>query len=290
FQNQSYYQLVRDHGRAKIQDPNTMLPNVVDGEQRLMPTGGILVRPLDKREHYIKRCVGTAGDTLEVRSGYVYVNGKKEDLPEKAQFGYETVLKTALNERALDMLKKNYDVALGDLGNGQGPEAGSLNVALTGEQVAELEKGNPFFGSLTRQDQPRGYTPPGHKWPYFPNHPDYTDWSVDNFGPIWIPKEGATVQLTLANLPLYERIIKLYEHNDLQVKDGTILINGSPATSYTFQQDYYWMMGDNRHRSQDSRYWGFVPHDHVVGKAVLVWFTKDPYTGIRWKRLFTLVD
>ncbi|MBP6697423.1 MAG: S26 family signal peptidase, partial [Flavobacteriales bacterium] len=117
---------------------------------------------------------------------------------------------------------------------------------------------------------------------------DY-DWSEDNFGPLWIPKKGATLALDLHNLPLYERAIRVYEHNDLRVEGGRILINGKEATGYTFQQDYFWLMGDNRHRSQDARFWGFVPHDHVVGKAVLIWFTKDPYTGIRWKRLFTLV-
>jgi signal peptidase I len=149
-------------------------------------------------------------------------------------------------------------------------------------------EGNAFFGPLRRQNHPRGYSPGDFKFPFFPNHADYP-WSEDNYGPIWIPKKGVTVPLDLKNLPLFERVIRVYEHNVLEVKDGVIHINGEPATTYTFQQDYFWMMGDNRHRSQDSRFWGYVPHDHVVGKAVLVWFTKDPLTGIRWKRLFTLV-
>ena len=106
-------------------------------------------------------------------------------------------------------------------------------------------------------------------------------------GTPWIPKKGATVQLTMQNLPLYRRVIDVYEGHDLVVEGERILIDGQAATSYTFEQDYYWMMGDNRHRSQDSRFWGFVPFDHVVGKAVLVWFSKDPETGIRWKRLFS---
>jgi signal peptidase I len=147
--------------------------------------------------------------------------------------------------------------------------------------------------SMTRQNKERGAYTAKDGWPIFPNDPRY-DWSEDNFGPLWIPKAGATLPLTLENLPLYRRAIEVYEHNTLEVKGSTILINGVAATSYTFRQDYYWMMGDNRHRSQDSRYWGFVPHDHVVGKAVLVWLTVDKEDGgfplgIRWKRLFTLV-
>lgn len=286
FQNQSYYQLVRDHGRKKIHDPAYRMRNVVDGREVMMPTGGLLVRPLDKRENYIKRCVAVAGDTLEVRNGRVYVNSVAEQFPPMAQSSYNAPLKANINERGEKILKEQYDIAMGDL-QGTG-EPGEVNIALTNGQITRMS-GNAFFGPLTPVVHPKGYEHPGAKLPYFPNHPDY-DWSEDNFGPIWVPKKGVTVPLDVKVLPLYERIIRVYEHNTLEVKGGSILINGSPATSYTFQQDYYWLMGDNRHRSQDARFWGFVPHDHVVGKAVLVWFTKDPYTGIRWKRLFTLVD
>lgn len=254
---------------------------MVDGQVRQVETGGILVRPLDKKENYIKRCVGVAGDTLEVRHGFVFINGKQQDLPEMAQYGYEFILKDRFNER---MLKEQYDISPDDLSPG---ENGGVSIPLTEANAARLKTFNNVV-NMTRQDHPKGYASPYHKWPYFPNHPDY-DWSEDNFGPIWIPKKGETLALDLHNLPLYERVIRVYEHNDLRVEGGRILINGKEATSYTFQQDYFWLMGDNRHRSQDARFWGFVPHDHVVGKAVLIWFTKDPYTGIRWKRLFTLV-
>ncbi|MBL0127009.1 MAG: signal peptidase I [Flavobacteriales bacterium] len=159
--------------------------------------------------------------------------------------------------------------------------------------AAKLEKFDSVV-SMKRQDHEAGfYSDPRYFRPIFPSNPAY-DWSEDNFGPLWIPKAGATLQLDLKILPLYERAIRVYEGHDLKVDPSAssgqqILIDGSPATTYTFEQDYYWMMGDNRHRSQDSRFWGFVPFDHIVGKAVLVWFTKDPDTGIRWKRLFTVV-
>jgi signal peptidase I len=173
--------------------------------------------------------------------------------------------------------------------NEQGDTA---DIPLTAENAIKMKAfGNVV--SMTRQNKERGAYTAKDGWPIFPNDPRY-DWSEDNFGPLWIPKAGATLPLTLENLPLYRRAIEVYEHNTLEVKGSTILINGVAATSYTFRQDYYWMMGDNRHRSQDSRYWGFVPHDHVVGKAVLVWLTVDKEDGgfplgIRWKRLFTLV-
>ncbi|HQY00257.1 MAG TPA: S26 family signal peptidase, partial [Flavobacteriales bacterium] len=281
FQNQSYYQLVRNYGRKKIHDPNFRMLNMVDGQVRQVATGGLLVRPLDKKENYIKRCVAIAGDSLQVRDGVVHVNGEAQPLPPAGQMAYEFVLRSQFNEKRL---KELFDVSPDDIGPG---EHGGVSVPLTND-AAEKLKGFDNVVSMTRQLHPQGYSTDYQKLPYFPNSPEY-DWSEDNFGPIYIPKQGATVKLDLHVLPLYERVIRVYEHNDLEVRDGRILINGKETDSYTFQQNYYWLMGDNRHRSQDARFWGFVPHDHVVGKAVLVWFTKDPYTGIRWKRLFTLV-
>ena len=121
-----------------------------------------------------------------------------------------------------------------------------------------------------------------------------THWTRDNYGPIWIPKKGASVDLSLDNIAIYERPIRIYEGNDLQVHDGKIFINGEEASSYTFKMDYYWMMGDNRHNSADSRYWGFVPEDHIVGKPIFIWWSSDPdrhgFSGIRWNRLFRIVD
>lgn len=291
FQNQSYYQLLREHDRKKVWDDNAKEENVVDGVRGMYNMGHVLVRPLDKKENYIKRCVAVAGDTLEVRDGYVYVNGVKEEFPEHAQFGYNTNLKVNdLNERSLKLLKDRYEIGMGDFGAPD--ENAQLNVALESAQLKKLE-GNPYFSELKRQNHPHNHAPIERRRMIFPNHPDY-HWSEDNFGPIVIPQAGATIALTLQNLPLYRRLITVYEHHTLEVKDGTILIDGQPATTYTFAQDCYWLMGDNRHRSQDARFWGFVPFDHVVGKAVLVWLTADPERGgfprgIRWKRLFSKV-
>lgn len=286
-QNQSYYQLVRDHGRDKIHNPNYRLPAMVDGQVRMVPTGGILARPLDKRENYIKRCVAVAGDELEVRHGVVYINGSAHEMPAEGQYAYDFKVKEGFNRM---LLKEQFDISPDDVPD---PRNGMVSIPLTqdkAEQVAKL--GNVL--EMVRQDNPRGEPSPYHVLPYFPNHEDY-DWTEDNYGPIWIPKAGATVQLTAENLPLYRRAITVYEGNSLELrKDGTILINGQETNSYTFTQDYYWLMGDNRHRSQDSRFWGYVPHDHVVGKAVLIWLTVDPHRGgfpmgIRWKRLFSKV-
>lgn len=277
-QNQSYYQLVRNYGRKKVMDPNFRIVTVVDGEYRQVPMGGILIRPVDKKENYIKRCVAIAGDTLEVRHGTVFVNNSEQPIPEEGQYAYEFILRSKFNQKRL---KELFDI------NPEDSDDRSSSIPLTSSVAEQLRHFDNVI-SMTRQDHPRGYGDDYARLPYFPNHPDY-DWTEDNFGPIYIPKKGATVQLNEKVLPLYERAIRVYEHNELELRDGQIIINGQPAMSYTFKQDYYWLMGDNRHRSQDSRFWGFVPHDHVVGKAVLVWFTKDPYTGIRWKRLFSKV-
>jgi len=281
FQNQSYYQLVRQYGRKKVQDPNARLESYDDqGRRTMKPTGGILVRPVDKRENYIKRCVAVAGDSIQVVNGMLRVNGQDQPLNATGQYAYEFQLKNAFRP---DLLKKRFDISPSDVqDNGR-----MAVIPMTAEAAAEVGKFDNVV-SMTRQDHPTGFYDPYGSWPIFPNTAEY-HWTEDNFGPLWIPKAGATITLTAQNLPLYRRAITLYEGNTLEERDGTFIINGSPATTYTFKQDYYWLMGDNRHRSQDSRFWGFVPHDHVVGKAVLVWFTKDPYTGIRWKRLFTVV-
>ena len=154
------------------------------------------------------------------------------------------------------------------------------------EKVAAELRQLSFITSVERDITPAGAD---LRPELFPHRPDLYPWNVDNYGPIEIPKKGQTVQLTLENLPLYERIIHAYEHHDLQVKGDQILIDGQPADRYTFAMDYYWMMGDNRHNSADSRYWGFVPEDHIVGKAVFIWLSRDKVNGgIRWNRMFRI--
>lgn len=288
FQNQSYYQLLRDHGREKIWDERYRMPAMVNGQVRNLNTGGILVRPLDKKENYIKRCVAVAGDELKIVDGEVFINGEAQPMPEFAMYDYELKLKDQLNPKRL---KQEYDIDVQS--DAQQGANGGVSLPFT-EADAEKMKDNPVVLSMDRQNTLSGAESPYHTLPIFPNHPDY-NWTADNFGPIRLPKAGEKMEINTGNLPLYERAIRHYEGNELEVRDGKVIINGVESDSYTFKQNYYWMMGDNRHRSQDSRFWGFVPEDHVVGKAVFIWMSADPAEGgfpggIRWKRLFSFVD
>jgi signal peptidase I len=285
-QNQSYYQLLRQYGREVVwNERNRFETEDESGQRQVIGFGNILVRPTDKQENYIKRCVAVAGDSVEVRDGDLYVNGALSPLPKMGQYAYDIKANGSLSkERLKDDIDVNYE-EYGYMAAGRG-------LALTAEGVERI-KAFKNVSSVDRRIKPRGAYTAKDAWPMFPSDPAF-NWSEDNFGPLWVPKAGATVQLTMANLPLYRRTISLYEGNTLEVRGSDILINGVKADSYTFKQDYYWMMGDNRHRSQDARYWGFVPFDHVVGKAVMVWLTTDPENGgfpmgIRWKRVFSLV-
>lgn len=287
FQNMTYYQLERMSGKENLVDRGRVVFTLGDGRQVAQPTGGILVRPVDKRENYIKRCIGIPGDTIAIRDGLVHVNGTPQPLVPTGQFAYDFQTKDAFNRR---ILKDKYDISEEDMQDAITVDR--ANLPLTKANAEALGKFSNVI-SMTREDKPRGSYGASDFWPIFPNDPRY-DWSEDNFGPLWVPKEGSTVTLTLENLPLFRRVITAYEGHTLAVRDGKIWIDGEPTDQYTFGQDYYWMMGDNRHRSLDSRYWGFVPYDHVVGKAVLVWLTVDKDKGgfpkgIRWKRLFSRV-
>ena len=240
--------------------------------------GEITTRPTDRRENYVKRCVGLPGQTLQIKNRIVYLDGKANKEPENVQYSYYVKLRQRLPEEMLKELGISNEDLL------------SLNSAgympLTKRAVAMLSQRKDLVESIeinTDASDLEIYPLNGNK-----------HWTRDNYGPIWIPAKGKSINLTLDNIAVYERPIRVYEGNDLKITDGKIFINGKEAKSYTFKMDYYWMMGDNRHNSADSRYWGFVPEDHIVGKAIFIWWSSDPdgngFSGIRWNRLFRFVD
>ena len=240
--------------------------------------GEIITRPTDRRENYVKRCVGLPGQTLQIKNRIVYLNGKANKEPDNVQYSYYVKLKGQMPTELMDELGiSNEDMA-------------SLNqygyLPLTQKAAKKLAARKDIVADIRLNTDAQT----GDLYPLNA----YTGWTRDNYGPVWIPKKGATVKLNMKNIAVYERPIRAYEHNDLKVKDGQIYINGRLAHSYTFKMDYYWMMGDNRHNSADSRYWGFVPEDHIVGKPIFIWWSHNPdhpgFSGIRWSRLFNFVD
>lgn len=241
--------------------------------------GEVMWRPVDRRENYVKRCVGLPGQTLEIRDHIIYLDGVANKEPEDVQYNYDVVLKHTLPESLIKELGISQEdlTALRQYGN----------MPLTAKTKAALEARPDLVESIK-------YHPQDEAGLLYPLN-GHTGWTCDNYGPIWIPAKGETVSLNMENLPIYERPIRVYEGNDLTVTDdGRILINGEEVKEYTFKMDYYWMQGDNRHNSADSRYWGFVPEDHIVGKPLVVWLSMDPdrsgFSSIRWNRLFRLVD
>ena len=296
-------------------------------------SGKFTYKPVDKKTNYVKRCVGIAGDSLEMKDGYFYINGKKNELPYRAklQFFYTYESKTPIdrntypkflldkertfvykilteywdNDKIQEAIKQNgsltkigEDSLYTEVAGGINPDFAArlkminvdtkININLTDEEVERLKK-FPQTVSVTKINH-------GADKAIFP-HVEKLGWSQDNFGPIYIPKAGVTVKLDAESLPFYEQIIKNYENNNLVVNGDDIFINGEKADSYTFKQDYYFLVGDNRHNSLDARYWGYVPFDHVLGKPVLIWFSWDANAAsfgeklksIRWDRMFTTV-
>ena len=237
-------------------------------------------RPVDKRENYIKRCVAISGDTLQVINKQLFINGKEAEMPGKMQYTYD--VKTDGNSFNPIVLKK-LDVTEG----GRISNRGDYRFSLTSEAVEKIKK-------FVNVRQVKAVCEPKKSYAdyIFPFDPKF-QFNKDNFGPIVIPQKGKAINLTINNLPIYKRLISVYENNELEVRDDKIYINGQEATTYTFEMDYYFMMGDNRDNSADSRFWGFVPEDHIVGKAVLIWFSTDKdgtwFNKIRWKRLFTFI-
>ena len=241
--------------------------------------GEITSRPTDRRENYVKRCVGLPGQTLQIKNRTVYIDGKPNKEPDNVQYTYRVKLRQSLTD---DNLLKELGISMEDIM--------SLNqhgvMPLTAHAREELLKRKDLVESITLNTA----ASTGDLYPLNAR----TGWTRDNYGPVWIPAKGEKIKLTMDNIAVYERPIRVYEDNDLEVKDGKIFINGEETDEYTFKMDYYWMMGDNRHNSADSRYWGFVPEDHIVGKPIFIWWSSDPdrsgVGGIRWNRLFRLVD
>ena len=240
--------------------------------------GDIDARPTDRRENYVKRCVGLPGQTLQIKNHIVYLDGKPNKEPDNVQYTYYVKLKQSIPDELMQELGISMEALTSLNQNGYMP--------LTAYAAKALKARQDIVESVTlNTDATTGDLYPRNSW---------TGWTRDNYGPIWIPKKGETIKLNMDNIAIYERPIKVYEDNGLVVKNGQIYINGKLADSYTFKMDYYWMQGDNRHNSADSRYWGFVPEDHIVGKPIFIWWSHDPdrkgFSGIRWGRLFNLVD
>lgn len=250
--------------------------------------GPLIVRPADKKDHYVKRCVAIHGDTLSVVNGRVYVNSQAQEVWPGVQTTYNVVtdgsrinLKT-LEKLGLNLSELSFDESL----------PGYPQMPLTAAMLEQIKA----CANVRNVEEQVDVYPPDYPDSYlmlFPFKEDFR-WTRDNYGPLWIPEAGATVRLDSHNIALYERIIRVYEKNELKItSDGHFIINGKETDEYTFKQDYYFMMGDNRHNSLDSRYWGFVPEDHIVGRPALIWLSTDSAksfpSNVRWKRFLKFV-
>jgi signal peptidase I len=277
--NASYYRFVREGGP---QFRNQVIDN-----------GEIVVHPIDKEDNYVKRCVAVAGDVLEVKNRTIFINNAQQALPKDALFAqqhYEPGVYVDPNDQQGNYLysqsiySRVSKAGVTDKSSSAGNDQKGTYFH-TPVRPADVEKFRNVTG-FASMDVLDSAGRPGYD--VFPQDTNYR-WNRDNFGPLQIPKKGLTVPLPLKDLPLWRRVIQVYEGHDLKVNGNTILIDGKPATSYTFEQDYYFMMGDNRHNSLDSRYWGFVPETHIIGKPVFIWFSKGDFSGLRPERMFTFV-
>ncbi len=299
YQNADYYTLAYGYG-AQLNSRKPILDSLSTMEQRTyyaknydlgrkyilghpQEFGKIISRPTDRRENYVKRCVGLPGQTLQIKDRIIYLDGIPNKEPDHVQYNYLV----STNGPIPTELAHKLGISIEDLQN-HNADYSLYCIPLTESTKQKLLSHKNIINGIRPypEEQLGGLYPLNmHK-----------DWTCDNYGPIWIPKKGESIQLTLENLPIYERPIAIYEGNKLEVTpDGRILINGIETDTYTFKMDYYWMQGDNRHNSADSRYWGFVPEDHIVGKPLFIWLSLDKdralFDGkIRWNRLFNCVD
>jgi len=266
--NMSYYRLVKMRGRDRVWNDERNF-------------GDIVYRPVDKRENYVKRCIGLPGDSLQIIDRQVYINGKVGENPERLQYMYYISTDgSSINPKILD----RFDVS--DFERTSQP--GLFQAPLTLEAKKGIEDLAIVKGVQVMDEPPGQWNP--ETFPFDQNF----SWNRDNYGPIYIPKKGVPIDINPRNISLYKRMITVYEGHELTVDGNRIVIDGKEATAFTPELNYYWMMGDNRHNSVDSRYWGFVPEDHIVGKPEIVWLSLDENKGwldgkIRWKRLFSLV-
>ncbi|MBN1112189.1 MAG: S26 family signal peptidase [Bacteroidales bacterium] len=282
--NSSYYAIVRqnayylmDKDRADGVELKSEAQYTNIARNLIKKNYHVVSRPVDRTDNYIKRCVAIHGDKFQVKDGMVYINDKMQDKPENLQFIYFiTTNGTPLNSSSLSKMGI-YKSDVMNIGGGR------YQIPLTDANAKKLKELS-YVVSVERYISQPEFNPD-----IFPHSADY-GWSLDNFGPFVIPEKDATVELNTTNLCLYKRLIETYENNKLEVKDSTIFINGEVAKSYTFKMDYFFMMGDNRHMSLDSRYWGLVPMDHVVGKPLFIWLSLDKEksfpSNIRWNRMF----
>jgi len=284
----SYYEIVRRTARdykmndgfigREIKTDNEYLQQAI---KDIRSRREIIYRPVDRRDNYVKRCIGISGDTILIKDGIVYVNGKEliDNTTQQTIYIVNTN-GTTINPKAFERLSVNK--------SDQRMISGSAYILpLTKSSADAIAK----FTNVTEVMPILAHE--GEWDPMIFPHDSLYKWNQDNFGPLWIPKKGATVQLDTSNICFYKQIINIYEDNELKVEGSTIFINGQPSTNYTFKMNYYWMMGDNRHNSADSRFWGYVPEDHVVGKPKFIWLSLDKEAQgikrIRWNRMFMKV-